>query len=120
MWPLSKRFRAWLMNEIRSLGRSGPQSQALHRSYDKAGLVLHDAAVPWNADAVLIEASLKLPASAQRKADFSLRLPPGEPVPAETLRPEEGGERHRIFFRLPPPPYTTEVALFWRDRQLGT
>jgi hypothetical protein len=119
MWLFTKRLSAWLMNELRTAVRGGPQSQALHFGYEKAGLTLHDAAIPWNADAVLIEASLKLTAAQQRKADFSLRLPLGEAIPAESLRAEEAGERHRIVFRLPPPPRTTEVGVFWRERQLG-
>src|SRR5262245_55736683 len=119
MWPFTKRWRAWLMNEIRSALRGGPQSQAMHFGYEKAGLVLHDPAIPWNADAVLVEASLKLPVNAQRKADFTLRLTAGEPIAAEALRPEEGGDRHRVFFRLMTPPRTTEVTLLWRDRVLG-
>jgi hypothetical protein len=119
MWPFSKRLSAWLMNEIRTALRGGPLSQALYFGYEKAGLTLHDAGIPWNADAVLVEASLKIHGAAQRKADFTLRLPPGEIVPAESLRPEEGGERHRIFFRLPTPPRTVEAALYCRDRQLA-
>jgi hypothetical protein len=119
MWHLLKRLSAWLMSEFRSELRGGLQSQAFHFSYEKAGLVLHDAAIPWNADAVLVEASLRLPASAQRKSDFTLRLPLGEQVQAESLRPEEGGERHRLFFRLANPTSTCEASLFWRDRDLG-
>ena len=119
MWHLLKRLSAWLMNEFRSELRGGLQSQAFHFSYEKAGLILRDAAIPWNADAVLVEASLKLPASVQRKSDFTLRLPQGEQVQAENLRPEEGGERHRVFFRIAAPQMTCEACLFWRDRELG-
>ncbi len=119
MWHLIKRLSAWLMNEFRTELRGTLPSQAVHFSYEKAGLVLHDAAIPWNADAVLVEASLKMPASAQRKSDFTLRLPHGEQVQAENLRPEEGGERHRVFFRIPALEATTEAGLFWRDRELS-
>jgi len=119
MWPFNRRWPAWLMNELRSALRGGPQSQALHIGYEKAGQVLHDAAVPWNADAILVEATLKLPLAHQRKADFTLRLPTGESVPAENLRPEEGGDRHRLFFRLAVPPESLEATLTWRERALG-
>src|SRR5262245_3162096 len=119
MWPFIKRLSAWLMNETKSLVRSGPQTSALYFGYEKAGLPLHDAAIPWNADAVIVEASLKLTGAQQRKADFTLRLPLGESIPAESLRAEEAGERHRVVFRLPTPPRTTDAGLFWRERQLG-
>jgi hypothetical protein len=120
MWPFTKRLSAWLMNETKSLVRGSPQSQALYFGYEKAGLTLHDAAIPWNADNVVVEASLlKLTGAQQRKADFTLRLPLGESIAAESLRPEEAGERHRLIFRLPTPAHSTEAGLFWRERQLG-
>ncbi len=119
MWPFIKRLSAWVMNELKSVVRGGPQSQALHFGYEKAGLTLHDTAIPWNADAVLVEASLRLTGAQQRKADFTLRLPLGESIAAESLRAEEAGDRHRLFFRLPTPPRTAEAGLFWRERQLG-
>lgn len=119
MWLFKKHWRVWAMNKLRSLLHTGPHSQALHVSYEKAGLVLHDAAIPWNADAVLVEAALFLPSSARRKTDFTLRLPDRTPVAAESLRPEEGGERYRLFFRFIPPEQSTEAELFWRERRLG-
>src|SRR5260370_33338276 len=104
MWLWIKRWRVWAMHDLWPLYRLGPQSQALHYSYEKAGLVLHDQPIPWNAEAVLVEARLRLPAaSAHRRADFQLRLPDEEPVPAEQLRRVENDERFRVVFRLPPP-----------------
>ena len=120
MWLSLKRWRAWAMNKIRSLLPAGRHSQAMHVSYEKAGLILHDAAIPWNADAVLVEASLHPRGSARRKADYSLRLPGRDPIPAENLRVEEGGERHRLSFRVTTPAQSSDAELFWRDRSLGT
>lgn len=122
MWLFNRRWPAWLMNELRTALRGGPQSHTVHVGYEKAGLVLHEGerAVPWNADAVLVEAALKLPnVLHQRKADFSLRLPGTDPIPADSLRPEEGGDRHRIVFRLPTPAASTEASMRWRERELG-
>src|SRR5260370_4249967 len=96
-----KRFRDWAMNELRTLTRTGPQPQALHVSYEKAGLILQDAAIPWNAEAVLVEASLKLPPTARKKNDFTRRLPGREPIVAESLRPEDDAP-HRLFFPFTP------------------
>src|SRR5437016_4686401 len=103
MWPWIKRWRDWAMNDLWPLYRISPQPQALHYSYEKAGLTLHDQPIAWNAEAVLVEALLRLPAGAgRRKADFALRLPGQEPLPAENLRRQEADDRYRISFRLPP------------------
>ena len=40
MWPWIKRWRDWAMHDLWPLYRIGPQSQALHFSYEKAGLTL--------------------------------------------------------------------------------
>src|SRR5438132_6639711 len=101
MWHSLKRWRDWAMTELRPLMRTGPQPQALTISYEKAGLTLHDAAIPWNADAVLVEASLKLPPSVRRKNDFALRLPGRDPLVPERMQPDES-ERYRVFFRVAP------------------
>ena len=57
MWPWIKRWRDWAMHDLWPLYRIGPQPQALHYSYEKAGLTLHDQPIPWNAEAVLVEIS---------------------------------------------------------------
>src|SRR5947209_15730954 len=120
MWPWIKRWRDWAMHDFWSVHRIGPQPQALHYSYEKAGLTLHDQPIPWNAEAVLVEAMLRLPPSAsRRKADFQLRLPNQEPVPAEQLRRQEGEERYRISFRLAPPAASVDGELVYREHVLG-
>src|SRR5437660_10039494 len=98
-----KRWRDWAMNDFWPLYRISPQPQALHFSYEKAGLTLHDQPVPWNAEAVLVEAMVRLPSSVpRRKADFQVRLPGLEPQPAESLRRHDHEDRCRVVFRLPP------------------
>ena len=88
MWPWIKHWRDWAMNDLWPLYRISPQPQALHYSYEKAGLTLHDQPIPWNAEAVLVEALLRLPDStAARKSDFLLRVPGREPFPAEQSAP---------------------------------
>ena len=85
--------------------RIGPQPQALHYSYEKAGLTLHDQPIPWNAEAVLVEA-WSAPAGqppAGARPTSSSACPAASAVPAENLRREESDERHRLFFRLAPP-----------------
>lgn len=118
MWPWIKRWRDWVMDNIRPRSRIGPQPQALYHSFEKAGLTLHGQSIPWNAEAVLVEASLRLSAMARRKGDFHLRIPGAAPLAAESLRPEEDGN-YRLFFRLPTPRQSTMVELFWREQSLG-
>src|SRR5260370_10053094 len=115
-----KRWRDWAMAELRPLTRGGARPQALHFSYEKAALTLHDPVIPWNADAVLVEASLgHMQPSQRRKSDFHLRLAEGDAVAPENLRLEEGGDLYRLFFRLPTPLRGTAVRLCWKDQPLG-
>jgi len=112
MWPWIKRWRDWVMNDLWPLSRIGPQQQALHFSYEKAGLTLHDQPIPWNAESVLVEALLRLPPSAsRRKGDFKLCVPGQEPLLPEQLRRQETEERFRISFRLQPPCSTVLAEL---------
>jgi hypothetical protein len=120
MWPWIKRWRDWAMTDLWSLSRSGVQSQAMHHSYEKAGLVIDRQPIPWNADAVVVECLARLPAAAtRRKEDFQLRIPGREPIPVESLRREEPQECYRLFFRLPPPADTTNAEVVWRHHRLG-
>jgi hypothetical protein len=120
MWPWIKRWRDWAMNDLWRTPRAGLQSQALHHSFEKAGLTLDSQPIPWNAEAVLVEALLRLPAStSRRKGDFLLRLPDREPVAAESMRREEAEDRCRLFFRLQTPAQALPAELLWRGHVLG-
>jgi hypothetical protein len=123
MWPWIKRWHDWEMRDLWNLFRtSGPQSQALHFSYEKSGLILDNQPIPWNAEAVLVEANVRLSASvARHKTDFHLRIGGGAGAvfQPELLRQEPGEPLARLFFRLPVPPQSTAAELTWRDRTLG-
>jgi hypothetical protein len=134
MWLLIKRWLDWAMHDLWPLYRFGPQSQALRYSYEKAGLTLNDQPIPWNAEAVLVEASMRLPSNkCRKKTDFQIRLsgPRGEPslregdgtvtgmVPADQLRRVENEDRWRVSFRLPPPNATVTAELLYKDQHLG-
>lgn len=118
MWPWLKRWLDSAMNELRPLIRLGIRPQLLHYSYEKAGLTLSDQPIPWNAEAVLVEAMLRLPPG-RVKADFQLVLPDRPPVAAEGLRRDEKQDQHRLFFRLPPPRVTLTAELRYRTTSLG-
>jgi hypothetical protein len=112
------------MNDLLPTYRIGAQPRALHFSFEKAGLVLHDQPIPWNAEAVLVEATLRLPSPGmRRKQDFLLALPGQAPRPADNLRKQEGSlpdeYRHSVSFRIVPPATAITVELLWRGRSLG-
>jgi hypothetical protein len=120
MWPWIKRWRDWAMNDLWSMHRTSPQPRALHHSYEKAGLTIHDQPIPWNADVVLVEALLCLPGGvARRKADFQIHVPGLPTIPAEALRRQEGDDRYRLFFRIPTPARAVTVEIYWRNQRLG-
>jgi hypothetical protein len=107
------------MNDIVIPHRIVSQPQALYFSCEKSGLVLHNQPIPWNAEAVLVEALLKLPLAARRKVDFTLRLPGLPPIVAESIRKDESTDKYRLFFRLPVPPVSTKADLYWRHHRRG-
>jgi hypothetical protein len=119
MWPWIKRWRDWAMHELWPLHRLGPRPQSLYFSYEKAGLTVNDQAIPWNAEAVLVEALVRNVPSNHRKIDFMLRLPHQEPIPADTLRKDDASDNYRLTFRLPPLKHTITAEVTWRNEPRG-
>jgi hypothetical protein len=118
MWPWLKRWRDWVMTELWPNYRTRPQPQALHFAYEKGGLFIPDQPVPWNAEAIVVEASLRLPpASGRRKSDFQLRVPGFEPSLVADFRREDN-DIHRITFRIPAPGASVQAALVFREKTL--
>src|ERR1700682_4394460 len=112
MWPWIMHWRDWAMHDLWPMHRIGPQPQALHYSYEKAGLTIHDQPIPWSAEAVLVEALLRLPVpSARRNADFALRLAGQQPQPIDMMRRQETEDRYRLTCRIPPPDHPTTAEL---------
>lgn len=115
-----RRLLGWLMNDLLPAARARPGGQAVRVRYEKAGLTLYDAPVPWNADAVVVEVLLRLPPAARQKADFALRIPGREPAAPEALRRDDADDRrYRLLFRLPVPPASTRAELLWKHRLLA-
>ena len=71
MWPWIKRWRDWAMSDFWPFSRLNPQPQAIHYSYEKAGLLVHDQPIPWNADSVSVDARLQMRGSAGRRNYWS-------------------------------------------------
>lgn len=119
MWPWIKRWLDSKMHDLWPLYRIGPRSQAMHFRYEKAGRVVDDQPIPWNAEAVLVQAMVRLPkTSNRRKNDFQLRVPGLDLIPAERME-HEADEQHRLTFRIMPPGQTMMVELLCREKTLG-
>lgn len=119
MWPWIKRWLDLKMHDLWPLYRIGPRSQAMHFRYEKAGRVVDDQPIPWNAEAVLVQAMVRLPkTSNRRKNDFQLRVPGLDLIPAERME-HEADEQHRLTFRIMPPGQTMMVELLCREKTLG-
>src|SRR5580704_13092508 len=104
MWLWIKRWRDWAMHDLLPLHRNGLQPQALHYSYEKAGLTLDNQPIPWNAEAVVVESLVRvLSRTGRRKSDFLLRVHGRDAVPADKLGRDESDDRCRVFFRLAAP-----------------
>jgi len=102
-------------------GNPQPQMQGLRYRFEKAGLLVEDQPIPWNADAVLVEAVVFVPSAfASRTAnDFPLQIDGGQPpVFPESMAPLPRGGL-RLGYRLGVPRQTAMVELFYRHRSLG-
>jgi hypothetical protein len=121
MMPWIKLWHDWAMPDLWPLNRIGPQPQALHYRYEKAGLILDNQSIPWNAEAVLVEGRVCLKGNQNpKRSDFVLRLGKDGPTfSAESMRKDEEDGYHRLCFRLKVPPQTTTAELLWRTRSLG-
>ena len=93
------------------------QSQGLHFSYEKAGLVVHNQPIPWNAEAVSVEGVTTVPAvSAEVRAGFSLHRPGQPPLAPETLRRTDVTGQARVVFRFAAPAKTTVAELRYQNQ----
>src|SRR5437868_12927995 len=92
----------------------------LHVRYEKAGLILDALPIPWNADAAIVEATVRLPANAPReKQDFTLRIGADASAAHAELIAGTGEGSSRVFFRIPAPAQTCMAAVSWREHALG-
>jgi hypothetical protein len=95
-----------------------PRVLALQFRYDKAGLSVCNEPIPWNAEAVRIEALVRGPAQAcGQREDYYLRVPGYPRLAADTLRPGALGVA-AASFRLPPVRELTPVELCCQSQVL--
>jgi hypothetical protein len=99
---------------------SGPKLQSLRFQYEKAGLTVADEPIPWNAETVVIEASIWFPpGTVPRKSEFQLRTPDRVPRMPVTLAPAGEGDTVRVVFRLPPIQAQTLAVVQYQGAPLG-
>jgi hypothetical protein len=93
----------------------------LHVRYEKAGLILDALPIPWNADAVIVEANVRLPKESPReKQQFTLRLDGTAAVAiAELIAAPSKQTPMRVFFRIPTPSQSITTHVYWREHLLG-
>jgi hypothetical protein len=120
MWHWIKLWRDWAMTDFWPLQRLHSQPQALHFSYEKAGLTVVDQPVPWNAEAVLVEVLVRMSENYRIKTDFTANVAGLGPLAAESLRSvDDQPYGFRVLYRLPPLAVSSAVEVRWRDRTLG-
>ncbi|HEX3316019.1 MAG TPA: hypothetical protein VHR72_14065 [Gemmataceae bacterium] len=96
------------------------QSQGLHFSYEKAGLVVNNQPIPWNAEAVSVEGVVKVPAvTSDVRAGFALLRPGQPPLAPETLRRTDVTGQARVVFRFAAASKTTVAELRYQNSSLG-
>ena len=119
MWRWIRHWRDWAMNEIVTPRRLASQPQSLYFRCEKGGLTLENQPVPWSAEAVIVEALLRSAAGRPQTRRLHLRVPGFEPIPADILKTDEVGQRHRLYFRFPVPKATGTAELMWKEPSLG-
>jgi hypothetical protein len=121
VWQWFKRTPSWVRTTVQSfLPAKSPRLKGIRFSYEKAGLSVTGEPVPWNAEAVVVEALIGLaPNVIYHKSDFQLRSLDHPPRMAVLLHADKEEGIVRVVFRLPPPRHETTAAIYFRGCLLG-
>lgn len=115
-----KHWRDWAMREFWWLlqRHNNLRITGIYCCYEKAGIVVRNEPIPWNADAVLVEVLVRFPNGAvRRKSDFSLRSSALDAVvPASSLQRRGAEDCFVVLFRFCPIRELSSVEVLWRDR----
>ncbi len=115
--------RPWYRSLHRKMSRAlglfrFPWLEDVQIGYEKAGMTVFGEPIPWNAEAVLVEALLWGGSREEKRPEaFSLRLPYSFFGPSTSVSCEEEG-LVRLTFRLPPIKQSTWADLCWRSLPL--
>src|SRR5262249_49315852 len=117
MTPWIKPLRDWAMRDFWPLFRhgGGPQPDSLLYAWEKAGLILHNQPIPWNAEAVTVQAAVHFPRQTPRfRTDFCLRIGGRRGgLPPELWTDAGEADSIRLAFRFPAPASSTVAELCW-------
>jgi hypothetical protein len=120
MWSRLKCWGKWTAPKLRAACHlpARPRVLGIQFRYEKAGVSVCNEPIPWNAEAVRVEALLQEPdGDGGARGDYYLRVPGYPPLTADTFRslPRAVGS---ASFRLPPLRELTRVELCWRSQLL--
>ncbi len=110
------RWLAWARDNL--FRRARPRAISATIGFERMGVTRWESPVPWTADALVLDILLRGPVAANRKQDFSLRLP-SVTFLADALRPD-ADDRYRITFRFLVPAASRRADLLWRGRVFAT
>jgi len=116
-----KPWRAWVFRDIwpRLRRQALPGVLSLSVGWEKNGHVVRHEPAPWNADAVLVDVLLQMPAELPcRKQDFAVVRPDQAAFGPTACYPSSSGAL-QVTFRLPPPPASEVVELVWQQEPLA-
>jgi hypothetical protein len=120
MWCELNRWHFPRERKLFQLFQNSPRLAALGYAYEKGGLQISSEPIPWNADAVFVEALVEWSGKPlDCKNDFDLHLADELPLTPISLDPREEGVYH-VVFRLAAIQSARAGRLHWRSRQLGS
>ena len=104
-----------------------PWVETIRFGYEKAGYVVYDEPIPWNAEAVLVEFLIQDPGSAivhgndycLRGKDSGVSAPREVPVKTVSCHSQARKNSFCLHFRLGPLLSNMSLQLTWRGRFLG-
>src|SRR5579862_5162547 len=108
MWSWLGRQRMWPF-------RRPPRSVRV--GYEKAGLIVYDQPIPWNADVIRVEAQMPL-RSDTVKSELHLVLPGLLPIEPFSVRLNDEDGHYDVVFRFRPLGRALIAVLLWRDTLL--
>ncbi|GIW82150.1 MAG: hypothetical protein KatS3mg105_3957 [Gemmatales bacterium] len=109
------------MRSLWSLTRLGrPQPHTVYYQFEKAGWLVPNEPIPWNAEAVYVEAFFRMPrGTPRRKTDFVLYVPCQEAVVPESMRFLAEEQLTCLQFRVRPPTLSTTAEIHWQHHRVA-
>jgi hypothetical protein len=120
IWCWLRRCRLRALRQLARFFRFAPRLRGVRFGYEKAGLRVDDEPVPWNADAVHVEATVVCPGGGPEPlADFTLQTPGCESIKATGCLPTAEEDVYQVFFRFAPLAAPATLQVCWRSVVLG-